>query len=105
VRNESGRSFSEPDTENVVRGPREGFIESAPANATVALHPLCGDTPQRPVTRLGNLLCFLKNLLNILLKILYIYGRRFPCPVFCLFPICVTTTKSSRMSPRTLPST
>ncbi len=35
VRNEGGRSIAEPDTENVVRGPREGFIESAPANAVL----------------------------------------------------------------------
>ncbi len=35
VRNEGGRSIAEPPTENVVRGPREGFVESAPANAVL----------------------------------------------------------------------
>lgn len=35
VRDESGRSISEPETENVVRGPHEGFVESAPANAAL----------------------------------------------------------------------
>lgn len=34
-KNESGRSISEPDGEVVVRGPRQGFVESAEANVTL----------------------------------------------------------------------
>lgn len=33
VRNEAGRSGDEPETENVIRGPHEGFTESGESNA------------------------------------------------------------------------
>ncbi len=33
AKNEAGRSVSEPETENVIRGPHEGFTESAENNA------------------------------------------------------------------------
>lgn len=32
VKNEEGRSWSEPETENVIRGPHEGFTESGESN-------------------------------------------------------------------------
>lgn len=34
-KNDDGRGISEPDSETVVRGPRQGFIESAEANVTL----------------------------------------------------------------------
>lgn len=34
-KNESGRGISEPDSEVVIRGPRQGFVESAEANVTM----------------------------------------------------------------------
>ena len=34
-KNESGRSISEPDSEAVIRGPRQGFVESAEMNVTL----------------------------------------------------------------------
>ncbi len=35
AKNEEGRSVSEPETENVIRGPHEGFTESAEMNMTL----------------------------------------------------------------------
>lgn len=35
VRNEASRGISEPETETVIRGPREGFVESAAFNASL----------------------------------------------------------------------
>ncbi len=35
VRNEASRGISEPETETVIRGPREGFVESAAFNAAL----------------------------------------------------------------------
>ncbi len=55
TKNEDGRSMAEPDTENVIRGPHEGFTESAENNAMLIRRRLRTEKLKRKLFPIGTL--------------------------------------------------
>ena len=55
TKNDTGRSMSEPDTENVIRGPHEGFTESAENNVVLLRRRLHSEKLKRKNFSVGNI--------------------------------------------------
>lgn len=55
TKNDSGRATAEPDTENVIRGPHEGFTESAENNVVLLRRRLHSEKLKRRGFTVGNI--------------------------------------------------
>lgn len=54
VKNEEGRTGNEPETENVIRGPHEGFTESGEANAMLLRRRIRSTGLKKEVFKIGD---------------------------------------------------
>ena len=54
VKNEEGRTGNEPETENVIRGPHEGFTESGEANAMLLRRRIKSTKLKKEVFKIGD---------------------------------------------------
>jgi spore germination protein KA len=55
TKNDTGRSINEPDTENVIRGPHEGFTESGENNAVLLRRRIHSERLKRKSVSVGEL--------------------------------------------------
>ncbi len=55
TKNDTGRSINEPDTENVIRGPHEGFTENADNNAVLLRRRIHSERLKRKSFSVGDL--------------------------------------------------